>query len=47
MDKYPEWNSVMELLDGEVKEGTTVKYRFTQDPENISEIPAKIIRVEP
>lgn len=47
MDKYPEWNPVMELLEGEVKEGNKVKYRFTQDDTNAYEISASVIKVIP
>ena len=45
--KYPEWNPTMKLLEGEMKEGNTLKYQFTQDAENISEIPAQVKKVIP
>lgn len=41
-DNYKNWNPVMELLEGEVKEGNNVKYRFTQDKEHVSEIPSQV-----
>ncbi len=47
MEKYPEWNPVMQLLEGEVKEGNKVKYQFTQDENNISEIRATVKQVIP
>lgn len=43
MSEYPNWNPVMKLIDGEVKEGCKVKYQFIQDADNISEIPASVI----
>ena len=46
-DKYPEWNPVMQLLEGEIKEGNKVKYQFTQDAENESEIPSNVKKVVP
>lgn len=46
-DKYKEWNPVMELLEGNIKEGKQVKYRFTQDEKNISEIPSKVKKIIP
>ncbi|GLS26828.1 SRPBCC domain-containing protein [Marinibactrum halimedae] len=45
--KYPEWNPVMEVLDGELKEGQTVRYRFHQDEDNSYEIPSKVKKIEP
>jgi hypothetical protein len=47
MDKYPEWNPVMELLEGEIKEGNQVKYKFTQDENSVSEIGATVKQVIP
>ena len=47
MDQYPNWNPVMELIEGEVKEGNSVKYRFTQDANNISEITATVVKAHP
>lgn len=47
MDKYPNWNPVMELLEGEVKEGNQVKYRFTQDENTASEIGATVKQIIP
>ena len=46
-DNYELWNPVMKLLEGEVKEGQRVKYRFTQDAENTSEIPSKVKKLIP
>ena len=46
-EKYDEWNPVMKLLEGEIKEGNKVKYQFTQDSENISEIPSKVKEIVP
>ena len=46
MDKYAEWNPTMLLLEGEIKEGNKVKYRFTQDKDNISEMGATVAEVK-
>lgn len=46
-DNYDSWNPVMKLLEGEIKEGRKVKYRFTQDADNISEIPSNVKKVIP
>lgn len=46
-ESYLEWNTVMKLLEGDVVEGETVKYQFTQDEDNISEIASKVIKVIP
>ena len=46
-DNYESWNPVMKLLEGEVKEGNKVKYQFTQDADNISEIPSNVKKVIP
>lgn len=45
MDKYGDWNPVMTLLEGEVNEGYRVKYRFSQDENNSSEIGATVIEL--
>lgn len=45
MEDYPEWNPVMELLQGEVKAGSKVKYRFTQEGDNTYDITADIVEV--
>ncbi|WP_435625313.1 SRPBCC domain-containing protein [Flagellimonas sp.] len=42
MDKYPEWNPVMELLHGEVEEGNKVTYKFTQSSDSSYEIQAMV-----
>lgn len=44
---YKFWNPVMELVSGEVKEGNKVTYRFTQDKENVSTIPARVKKMIP
>ncbi|MEO1033459.1 MAG: SRPBCC domain-containing protein [Bacteroidota bacterium] len=44
-DAYDQWNPVMHLLEGKVKEGNTVKYRFTQDEENVSEMGSKVKQI--
>jgi len=46
-NNYREWNPVMELLEGEIKEGNKVKYRFTQDEKNISEIASTVKKIVP
>ena len=46
-DNYDSWNPVMKLLEGEVKEGNIVKYRFTQDADNVNEIPSHVKRIVP
>jgi len=46
-ENYDNWNPVMRLIEGEVKEGNKVKYRFTQDEENISEIPSRVKKIIP
>ncbi len=45
--EYAEWNSVMILLDGNIKEGNTVKYQFTQEEGKSYEIPSKVKIIEP
>lgn len=47
MDAYNEWNPVMKLLEGEVKEKAKVTYQFTQDSDNISQIPSTVKKVIP
>jgi len=37
----------MKLLEGEIKEGNKVKYRFTQDTDNAYEIPSNVKKVIP
>ncbi len=44
---YDTWNPVMRLLEGEIKEGNKVKYQFTQDADNVSQIASKIKKVIP
>ncbi|MBX2874514.1 MAG: SRPBCC domain-containing protein [Saprospiraceae bacterium] len=46
-DSYDAWNPVMKVLEGKVAEGNKVKYRFTQDAENSSEIPSKVKKIIP
>ena len=45
MEDYPEWNPVMQLVEGEVKEGNQVKYQFTQDENNVSTIGVKVLEI--
>ena len=42
-DKYSEWNTVFELLDGDIVEGNKVEYRFHSKPEKDENIKAKVI----
>lgn len=44
-DQYQDWNPVMKLIEGEIQEGNTVKYQFSQDKENSSEIPSKVKKI--
>ena len=46
-DDYDNWNPVMKLLEGEVKEGNKVKYQFTQEEGKVSEIPSTVKKVVP
>ena len=46
-DSYDSWNPVMKLLEGEVKEGQKVKYRFTQSTENSYDIATNVKKVIP
>ncbi len=46
-DSYAEWNPVMKVLEGEIKEGNRIRYEFTQDAENISEIPSIVKGIVP
>ncbi len=41
-----EWNPVLIPIDGKLGEGNTIKYEFRQDEKNISEMPAKVKRIE-
>jgi hypothetical protein len=45
--KYNEWNSVMNLLEGNIKEGSLVKYRFTQEAGRFYDIPSKVKKITP
>lgn len=47
MDKYPEWNPTMQILEGEVNIDAKVKYQFTQDEHNISKIGATVEQIIP
>ena len=47
MDEYPNWNPVMELIEGSVQEGNKVKYKFIQDESTTSEIGATVAQVVP
>jgi hypothetical protein len=46
-DKYSEWNPTMKLLEGKMKVGNTLKYEFTQDEDNKSEIPVMVKQIIP
>ena len=46
-DNYDSWNPVMKLLEGEIKEGNQVLYQFTQDPDNIIEMPSTVKQIVP
>lgn len=46
-DEYPTWNPVMELIEGEVKTGQKVKYRFTQSPGKSYDIATTVAMVAP
>lgn len=47
MQAYPEWNPTIKLVKGDVKVGNQVTYQFTQDADNISEIPATVKQIIP
>ena len=40
--KYGEWNRVMVPLEGELKEGETLKYEFYQQPDSSYQIPSMV-----
>ena len=46
-DQYDDWNPVMKLLEGKVKEGNKVKYRFTQEVDKVSDIPSNVKQIIP
>lgn len=46
-DDYENWNPVMKLVEGEVKEGNNVLYQFTQNEDNSSEIPSTVQKIIP
>ncbi len=46
-DSYNQWNPVMKLLEGEVREGNKVKYQFTQDAKNVSNISSNVKKIIP
>lgn len=46
-DDYPNWNPVMELVEGKVQEGNKVKYKFTLDESTTSEIGATVVQLVP
>lgn len=46
-ENYKDWNPVMELIEGSLEEGSLVKYRFTQDEQNVMEIPSSVKKVVP
>lgn len=43
--QYEQWNQVFELLEGNLQEGETVKYRFHQDDDNAYEISTSVKQV--
>ena len=45
--QYSEWNSVMSLLEGNIKERSLVKYRFTQEKEKTYDISSKVKKIIP
>ena len=45
--QYSEWNSVMNLLEGDIKEGNLVKYRFNQEEGKFYDIPSKVKKITP
>ena len=45
--QYNEWNSVMLLLEGSIKEGNLVKYRFTQEEGKQYDIPSRVKKIIP
>ena len=45
--QYNEWNSVMLLLEGSIKEGDLVKYRFTQEEGKYYDIPSRVKKIIP
>ena len=45
--QYSEWNSVMNLLEGNIKERSLVKYRFTQENEKTYNISSKVKKIIP
>ncbi len=47
MEKYPDWNPVMELVEGEVQEGAQVKYRYTQEANKSYVIEATVVKIVP
>ena len=47
MDEYPNWNPVMELIEGTVQKGNKVKYKFTQNENTSSEIGSTVLQVVP
>jgi hypothetical protein len=44
---YSSWNPVMKLLEGELAEGNTVKYQFTQSTESVYTISARVKEMIP
>tara|TARA_B100001939_G_scaffold78050_1_gene66008 strand:- start:1144 stop:1650 length:507 start_codon:yes stop_codon:yes gene_type:complete len=47
MDKgsYNQWNTVLIPIEGELTEGSTVKYKFNQDENSSSEIPSTVHKI--
>lgn len=42
---YASWNPVMQLLEGELTAGSSVKYQFTQSATNVYKISARVRKV--
>ena len=45
IEKIKEWNPVLIPIEGELKEGTTVKYEYHQDENSKSIIPATVKQI--
>ena len=44
---YESWNPVMKLIEGQIQEGNKVIYQFTQDANNVSQIPSTVKEIIP
>ena len=45
LEKVKEWNPVLIPIEGELKEGATIRYEFHQDDANSSIIPATVKKI--